>query len=195
MHEAIRKLRDEHRSISAVVSALRQLARLAQDAKLRPDFAVFRAMIYYIDTFPERLHHPKEDQHLFARLAQRAPKARALVAALREEHVSSAKLVRDLERALLELEQTWPRGAAQFTATVDAYAEFHWKHMRTEEQELLPLAENALTGEDWAEIEAAFAVNEDPVAGLGEQDYESLFKRIASLAPAPVGLGERWRGA
>jgi hemerythrin-like domain-containing protein len=194
VHSALFKLRDEHRSISAVLSALRQLARMAQNAKLRPDFTVFRAMIYYIDTFPERLHHPKEDQFLFARLLGRAPEAGALVARLKEEHVAGAKLARDLERALLELEQTWPRGAARFTATVDAYAEFHWKHMRAEEQELLPLAEKALTAEDWAEIAEAFAANEDPLSGLAEQNYEDLFKRIASLAPAPVGLGESWKG-
>lgn len=195
MHTALFKLRDEHRSISAVLSALRQLARMAQDAKLRPDFAVFRAMIYYIDTFPERLHHPKEDRFLFARLLERAPESGALVARLKEEHVAGAKLVRDLERALLGLEQAWPRGAAQFTATVDAYAEFHWKHMRAEEQELLPLAEKALSAADWAEIAQAFAANDDPVSGLAEQNYEDLFKRIASIAPAPIGLGEPWKGA
>jgi hemerythrin-like domain-containing protein len=195
MHEAVRKLRDEHRSISAVLSALRQLARMAQDAKLRPDFTVLRAMIFYIDTYPERLHHPKEDQYLFALLEQRAPQSGVLLASLRQEHVAGVGMVRDLERALIELEQTWPRGAAQFTSTVDAYAEFHWKHMRAEEQEVLPLAEQALTADDWARIEAAFAANEDPVAGLAEQNYEDLFKRIVSLAPAPIGLGERWKGA
>ena len=57
--KAIQKIRDEHRSISAVLHALKQLARDAQDARVKPDFAVFRAILHYIDQFPEELHHPK----------------------------------------------------------------------------------------------------------------------------------------
>lgn len=44
-------------------------------------------MIHYIDAFPERLHHPKEDQFLFARLSERSPESRPLVEELRAEHV------------------------------------------------------------------------------------------------------------
>src|SRR3989304_7782531 len=100
MKNASRIINDEHRSISAVLSGLKSLAQMAQDSKLRPEFEVFRAMIYYIDAFPERMHHPKEDQHLFARLLQRDASARALVEGLRAEHVAGGQLVRDLGQAL-----------------------------------------------------------------------------------------------
>lgn len=195
MHRATRKLREEHRSISAVLSGLRELARLAEQPGVRPDLAALRAMIYYIDTFPEKLHHPKEDEHLFARLLQRAPEAAPLVRELEAEHVESARLVRELERAVLSYEQAWPQGAEAFRRAVEAYADFHWQHMRKEELTLLPLAERRLTDEDWAAIEAAFAANEDPVAGAAEHDIQQLFKRIAEIAPAPVGLGAPWKGA
>jgi len=193
MRKAVRILRDEHRSISAVLQCLQQLTRLAQDPAIKPDFAVFRAMIYYIDNFPERLHHPKEDNYLFARLLRRSDAARALVEKLMAEHVEGARLVRELERAVLAFEETWPRGAEDLAAAVNAYAEFHWTHMRCEEQELLPLAEAALIEEDWEAIEAAFAGNEDPIADLREQDFDKLFTRIVNIAPAPIGLGEAWR--
>lgn len=195
MHRATRKLREEHRSISAVLSGLRELARMAKQSDVRPDLAALRAMIYYIDTFPERLHHPKEDEHLFARLLQRAPEAAPLVRELQAEHREGARLVRELERAVLSYEQAWPQGAEAFRRTVEAYADFHWQHMRKEELTLLPLAEQRLSGEDWSAIEAAFAANEDPVAGSAEHDYQQLFKRIAEIAPAPVGLGAPWKGA
>jgi hemerythrin-like domain-containing protein len=195
MRKAVRILRDEHRSISAVLQCLQQLTRLAQDPAIKPEFAVFRAMIYYIDTFPERLHHPKEDNFLFARLMRRSDAARPLVAKLMAEHVESARLVRELERAMLAFEETWPRGAQDLAAAVNAYAEFHWAHMRCEEQELLPLAETALIEEDWEAIEAAFAGNADPIADLRDQDFDKLFTRIVNIAPAPIGLGEAWRRA
>lgn len=189
MHEAMRILRDEHRSISAVLSGLRELARLAQQPGERPAFPALRAMVYYIDTFPEKLHHPKEDAHLFARLVARAPQAAALVRELQAEHVKGVRLVRDLERAVLGFEQSWPEGGGAFRDAVEAYAQFHWQHMRKEEQALLPLAGARLTAEDWAAIAAAFRANEDPLAGTAEQDFKRLFRRIVEIAPAPVGLG------
>ena len=193
MNKAIRIIYDEHRSISAVLSGLKALAQMARDSAVKPDFAVFRAMVYYIDAFPERMHHPKEDAHLFARLLVRDPAARSLIDDLQSDHVKGARMVRDLEQALLAYEQTWPGGGERFAAVVELYAQFHWNHMRREEQELLPRAEKALTGEDWAAIEAAFLGNDDPIADLREKDFNKLYQRIVSLAPAPVGLGERWK--
>lgn len=190
--KAIQKIRDEHRSISAVLHALKQLAKDAQDKRLKPGFEAFRAMIRYIDEFPEQLHHPKEDQYLFPPLVARVPESKALVDSLRGEHAEGGQLIRELERALVFFEDAWPAGAAEFLKTVDAYAEFHWKHMRKEEQEVLPLAEKYLTARDWEAINEAFDANEDPIAGVREKDFQDLFSRIVRLAPAPVGLGERW---
>lgn len=195
MEKAIRILKDEHRSIAAVLQAMQQLARKASEPGVRPGFEVFRAMLRYIDEFPERLHHPKEDAYLFARLLERAPEADRLVVELRAEHVVGARLVRTLEQALNAFEAAGPGGAQRFAEAVDAYADFHWQHMRKEEHELLPLAEQKLKPEDWRAIGEAFAGNRDPIADLREQDFEQLYTRIVSLAPAPVGLGASWSKA
>jgi hemerythrin-like domain-containing protein len=193
MNLAIRILRDEHRSISAVLHGLKHLAAMAQDAAVRPQFQVFRSMLRYLDEYPERLHHPKEDEYLFDRVLLRCPESSKLIETLRAEHVSGENLIRELERKLLFFEESWPDGARDFQVAVDHYVDFHWKHMTREERELLPLAEKHLTDSDWAGIEAAFAQNRDPIADLRAHDYEKLFSRIAMLAPAPVGLGEPWR--
>lgn len=195
MNKAIRILRDEHRSLNAVLHGLRHLAHAAQEAGARPRFEVFRAMIRYIDEFPERLHHPKEDAYLFVRLAARAPETLSLIDALRAEHLEGARRVRELERALDEFERNWPHWGGPFLAAVEDYAEFHRRHMRREERELLPAAERALSDEDWRAIEEAFAGNEDPIADLREQDLTQLYTRIVSIAPAPIGLGARWEKA
>jgi hemerythrin-like domain-containing protein len=193
MIRAVRILRDEHRAIAAVVASLEQLARQARDGSVKPDFAVFRAMIYYIDAFPERQHHPKEDAHLFARLAARAPQARGILDELQREHAKGAEMIRELERAVLALEQDWPDGAREFADRVAAYAQFHHTHMRTEEQQVLPLAERELKEEDWRAIAAAFAENADPLSGEPlEPGFDALLARIVAIAPEPIGLGRRW---
>jgi len=195
MKDAITILKNEHRSISAVLHALKELARLAQDTAVQPRFQVLRSMLRYIDEYPERLHHPKEDEHLFARLVARAPETRPLVEELQAEHEEGARLIRELERALLFFEEGWPAGPDEFQQAVAAYAEFQWNHIRKEEQVLLPLAERHLTAADWKAIGEAFAANTDPIAGTQERDFEKLFSRIVNLAPEPVGLAERWKTA
>ena len=91
MKQAIASLKSEHRSISAVLQGLKELARMAQDARVRPGVQALRSMVRYIDEYPEKLHHPKEDEHLFARLVARAPDTRLLVEELRAEHQEGAE--------------------------------------------------------------------------------------------------------
>ena len=57
---------------------------------------------------------------------------------------------------------------------------------------MLPRAERSLTEDDWREMEAPFVANNEPLADLRHTDFKALFQRILHLAPAPVGLGERW---
>jgi hemerythrin-like domain-containing protein len=192
MHKSIRIIHEEHRSISAVLHGLLALVRAASDPRVRPEFGVFHAMIHYIDAFPERQHHPKEDDFLFSRLAVRSTEAIALVDELRAEHVKGAKLVRELESALLAWEVNGRPDLPAFGAAVEAYARFHWDHMRKEEQQLVPLAERFLTDADWNDIDDAFAGNTDPIADLRTADFEKLYQRIVELAPDPVGLGKPW---
>ena len=193
MKESIRIIRDEHRSISSVLHALKHLARNAQDITVKADFRVFRALIRYIDEFPDLLHHPKEDKFLFARLAARCPEARPLIARLESEHKEGARLVRELERALILFEDAGPDKVAYFCDMVDLFTEFQWDHMRLEEKELLPLAERHFTPQDWKVVDEGFSSNTDPIAQIKEKDFQALFSRLLGLAPAPVGLGEPWK--
>jgi hypothetical protein len=62
--------------------------------------------------------------------------------------------------------------------------------MSLEERQIMPLAEKTLTADDWAELDAAFAANRDPLTGHEpEDDYRALFTRIVNALPAPLGLG------
>lgn len=190
--KTILKIQEEHRSISAILSGLQDLARTAQDASIHPDFRVLHAMVHYIDAYPEKLHHPKEEEFLFKPLLVHAKYASLLVADLRTQHIRGERLIRELQRTIGGFEADWPAGAHEFAAAVNDYADFHWKHMRQEEQELLPLCERYFTEEDWRAAAAGFGANEDVLAGVKDRDFARLFTRIVNLAPAPVGLGSPW---
>jgi hemerythrin-like domain-containing protein len=188
--EAVRIIRNEHRSLAAVMHGMVYLVREIRDRGVRPDFALLGAMIYYIDTFPERLHHPKEDKYLFRLLRMRCAEAAPLLDRLEQEHRTGAAKIRALEQALARFQQGGMSEFPAFASAADTYADFHWQHMRTEEKEVLPLAEKHLTAGDWEAIDAAFTDNSDPLFGAeAGQAYDQLFQRIVNLAPPPIGVG------
>jgi hemerythrin-like domain-containing protein len=190
MRTALNVIRDEHRCLSAVLHGLQYFVNEVREDRRKPDFKVLRAMVHYIDTFPEKLHHPKEDRYLFARLRQRSTEGNAVLDRLEAEHIHGAKLIRDLEQDLLRWEMGGQDNFTAFADEVKHYADFHWYHMRQEEEVILPLAERALSEEDWREIDAAFAGNADPLIGKDvEKDFKRLFKRIVNIAPPPIGVG------
>ena len=142
-------IRDEHASLAAMLHAMTQLVERGPLEDAQKFFEVMRAMLFYIDEFPEQLHHPKESNLLFPKVVKRAPEVMGAI----------DRLERD--------------------------------HMHLEESIILPAAELALHDEDWTALDAAFEQNADPLTGkhVPRPEFEKLFSRIVSNAPAPIGLG------
>lgn len=155
-------------------------------------FDVLRAMLFYIDEFPERLHHPKESDLLFPRVVKAAPSTMATVTRLERDHMDGEKAVRELQHLLLAWELLGEPRRPEFATRCLQYVEFYLQHMRLEESVILPEAEKSLTASDWLELDAAFSRNADPLTGkhAPQPGYERLFTRIVMTAPAPIGLGE-----
>ena len=188
--QALRIIYDEHRGLAAVLHGMLYLVHEIRDRRSKPNFELLGAMIYYIDAFPERFHHPKEDEYLFRLLRLRCPQAAPLLDRLATEHRAGAEKIRTLEQALARYQQGGDGEFSNFLAAVEAYAAFHWEHMRLEEKEALPLAEKYLSAGDWELVDAAFLGHADPLLGakVGAK-YDALFTRIVNLAPPPIGLG------
>ena len=181
--KAIAIIQDEHRAITAVIEGLRHLLEEIASGRMAADHVLLRALFGYIEQFPERLHHPKEDEFLFAKLRLRRPDAAPLLDALSREHEVGRERFTELKSAYEELAAD-PSTLTPFAERVERYAHFHWKHMRREEDEVLPMARQALLTEDWAAIDAAFASNNDPVVGVPAQKaFRELFRRLAAMCP------------
>jgi hemerythrin-like domain-containing protein len=182
-------IRDEHRSIAAVLQGLRYLATEMRFGRMEADFALLDAMLRYIEGFPERLHHPKEDKYLFPVIRRLAPELDAVIDELEQQHESGRALIRELRESFEDLRSGVIRNTA-FADVVERYVEFHWKHMRLEEDQVLVFADQRLPASDAQSIEAAFESNDDPLSGISTADeFRDLFKRIANLAPPPIGVG------
>ena len=189
-HAALRVIRDEHASLSAMLRSMLML--LTRGPGDDPDtfFNVLRAMLFYIDEFPERLHHPKESDLLFPRLARAAPELMPVIQRLEAEHMRGEARIRELQHQLLAWELLGDARRQEFSEAAKSYVAFYLEHMRTEETQLLPVAQKVLNASDWAVLDTAFQRSRDPLAG-GSYDpcYDRLFTRIVTRAPAPVGVG------
>jgi len=189
-HATIRIIREEHAALAAMLRSIVLLLAKHRREGSMPDFATLRAMLFYVDEFPEKRHHLKESQLLFPKLRARTPLLRDVLDHLDGEHAVGERRIRDLEHALLGFEVVGEPRREAFERAAKRYADFYLAHMAMEEKEILPAAERVLTGEDWAELDAAFAANRDPLTGHEpEANYRALFTRIVNVIPAPLGLG------
>jgi hemerythrin-like domain-containing protein len=191
VHESIQIIRDEHATLAAMLRSFGMMVERGCDDAPEPYFDVMRAMLFYIDEFPERLHHPKESELLFPRVARLAPETQELIGRLDKDHANGEAAVRELQHLLLAWELLGDARRNAFDAAAKHYLAFYLEHMRLEETVILPAALRVLNDADWKELDAAFATNCDPLTGKYPRDpaYDRLFTRIVTRAPAPIGLG------
>ena len=190
-HPSIRIIREEHMALAAMLRSLGMMLDRGTSHEPEVFFEVVRAMLFYIDEFPEKRHHPKESNLLFPRVVRLAPEVLDTVALLEKDHNKGESTVRELQHMLLAWELLGEPRRAVFEQAVKRYISFYLEHMRLEEAVILPAAQRVLDDQDWAELDAAFATNCDPLTGKYPRDatYDRLFTRIVTRAPAPIGLG------
>lgn len=189
---SLQTIYQEHAALSAMLQSLLQMLDRGPGDTPERFFDVLRAMLFYIDEFPERLHHPKESNLLFPRVVRLAPETMDAVVQLEKDHAHSETAVRELQHLLLAWELVGESRHAAFDTAVRQYVQAYLDHMKLEESAILPVAQAVLSEADWAELDAAFAHNVDPLTGKHPRDpaYDRLFTRIVMRAPAPIGVGE-----
>ncbi|WP_233870460.1 hemerythrin domain-containing protein [Paraburkholderia adhaesiva] len=175
----------EHQQLTMVVDGLLSFVHLLGTEKHAPGTGLFRAMLYYIREFPEKIHHPKEDRYLFAHLQERTDTLDDVIDELRLQHVDGETHVLELERALTRFEIEGRPALADLQQQVETYAAFYVAHRKLEEEVILPAAIRYLTKEDWRDIDAAFGANRDPMEGVkAEEDLGRLYAMIVNTIPS-----------
>ena len=101
---ALQVINDEHVAVAAMLRSLNMLLRKSRDEKRAPPFDVLRAMLFYVDEFPERLHHTKESQLLFPRVRARCPELAPVLDQLDADHALGEASIRELEHRMLAYE-------------------------------------------------------------------------------------------
>ena len=189
MGDALRTLRAEHLALKAVARVIKMEGSLVAGGRA-PDIPLLESIVEYLLEFPDRIHHPKEEEFIFKAMRRRSPEVGDLLDRLFLEHEQETKLIQELEEAVVALGRGGEEARGAFAEIARAYADFLEGHLQTEEDEAFPLAERILSEVDWAPIDQAFADNADPfLDGTARQRFAALHRRITALGLPPMGLG------
>ena len=189
MSQLLAVLWSEHRSIAAVLHALLYLVNDRRSGGKALDAQAIRAILHYLDVFPERVHHPKEERFLFAALRHRTSEIDPVLDALMRDHAGGEGAIRSLEQLLLGSEQGGEDEFEALAAASERYVKDYHEHMRTEEEVVMKVARMVLTEGDWLELRTEWASHRDPLAGIDHRSVnDRMIARIVELAAPPIGL-------
>ena len=195
-HVAIAVLKTEHRSLHEVLRLLRSLLEAFCAGTLMPDSELVASILYYVEEFTNRFHHPKEEQFLFSAIESRVGTRPPLLDILAVEHVEALANTTEMRRLLVHLEADQPNALAALGAATRTFVDAQLAHMRREEEELLPLAESMLEDDDWVRLATAFTANNDPLFGkTPREEFARLRNRLAASAPAGFPFGHSRPGS
>jgi branched-chain amino acid transport system ATP-binding protein len=188
--QALNIISAEHRGMWRLTTAIDAIGAQMQESGSRREIGVLTLILDYLSSYIDRLHHPKEDQHLFRLLRLRSPQAAADIDLLQHEHLEGPRHLERLRALAAELAQGVEVNREEFFVALGQFGANLRAHIRSEETSVMPLARKTLTAGDWREIDAAFLDNDDPLFGANARaEFDELRARIVALAPDPVGLG------
>ena len=188
---ALQIIRMEHVRIVRLVDLIKHIRQKMLDENTPPDMILLESVFHYIESYVDRVHHPKEDDYLFKKIQLRTNEVDDYITVLKRQHVGDVGLLARMREAIKHCEADFSTGKDVIAKALNDFAKYQLDHMTLEETHIMPLAKRVLTDEDWVEINTAFSNNEDPLFGEAvREEFQDLFNEIVRFAPSPVGLGE-----
>lgn len=171
---SVKALHNEHIYMFNLLDSLAEQVGLIVNGK-DADFALLLDIIDYMQNFPDRYHHPKEDL-IYQRMALRDAAIAAEVAALLDEHRLMIKLGNRLADAIDDVHMMpTVLKKARVGELCDEYESCLRRHINIEESKILPRALEVLREEDWFLIEQnSIPINEIPIDNILTDNFGAL---------------------
>lgn len=185
MKDALEIIHRDHINLDKVLGILKDtvsdLPKSFASGDHKPNLDLLFSIIYYIRTYPDLIHHPKEEKYLFPLFSQRAPEGADLISRLEKQHQEGEEKIAELTLALENFDRDFPIGLERLRNATEDYVEFQRQHIGLEERELLPRAREALQETDWDHVNEAFRRDRDPLFDENlETGFRALFEKITA---------------
>ena len=171
-------IHNDHIKMSQLLTILRKkIQRLQQDEKI--DYRLIKAVITYLREYSDKYHHPMEDLIYDYYLKYRVVD-KQLALRLSQEHqlIKEATIELDELLDMILLDAVVP--TERCIEKLSHFVSIQSAHLAYEEQQILPLIEDSLTADDWANLEQQWQHKDynDPLFG---QNVSEQYKQLAEF--------------
>lgn len=182
MNAILDSLHQDHKNFAKLLGFLSEQLERVQHEGI-PDFELLLDVVDYIESYPDLVHHPKEDI-IFARYLETHDDGNAqIVMALMEDHRELKGMTAALRSSLEGILHDAPLERESLAQQLAGFLDRQWKHLNAEEADVFPMLQRVLSQEDWEAVVAEFPEKADPLFGGNlQQQYQSLYDRIISEA-------------
>ena len=181
MSDTLQLLTLEHKNFSELLSLIEQQIRNTQ-AGLPLDLELLENVAEYFGDYPDECHHPVEDV-VFRRLCTRDPSAVRDPDTLEKEHQQIGKLTELFAKTVSAAAESGVGETNKLSEVMQGFVDNYRTHMSMEEEHFFPAAAEALSQEDWEEIDFTIFDREDPLYdGSVEGRFKKLRDKIAESA-------------
>ena len=180
MPQSLRNLQLEHESLGRLLDIMDEWIGDFRESQA-PDYRLLKVIADYLLSYPDEVHHPKEDL-IFLKLQHRDPDAASKLSRVLDEHRGLREITHEFAANVGDSTgpaASRPEHVLQATRKlVDCYRH----HIEMEEEHFFPTAERVLTKRDWAEIDFAFSERTDPLLFEAETKYKNLRAKISRIS-------------
>lgn len=185
MTSIIDQLEADHRNIAGLLKILdTQLDAIHRIEE--PDYPLMALVLDYLLTYPDLVHHPKEDL-IYQMLLKKMPEIRDSLDDLEVQHEVLASLTREFADTLRNVVAGETVGREVFINAGRTFVQHYRDHMVTENVGVFVLARKHLTAEDLLLAAAEFHPQSDPLFGAStEARFDRLLDQIETASDTSV---------
>ncbi len=178
MHKIMKGLQKDHHNLAKVLKIMElQLEHIADgdDSAL----ALMLDASNYIQSYPDVIHHPKENK-VFEVFKSRSKEEADALDTLTQQHKdmpdTTVKFKEMLDAAINGLGFI---SREDLVKKIQDYLELEKEHMNLEESVVFPLINETLEDKDWKMLEELIEADSDPMfSNKVEEDFENLYQFI-----------------
>jgi hemerythrin-like domain-containing protein len=178
MNYATHNLEDDHIYILRLIDVMETMTTHAE-----PEIVHLEEAVDLIRNYADGLHHAKEENLLFPRLAERGfSPTQGPVAVMLHEHTVGREYVKGISDNIQLLKEGDLSAVNMVYANIHGYSELLQNHIYKENNMLFRMADNALTGSDQLEMFELFDQLEN--SGSTNHKKSDFIERIKNLEQA-----------
>ncbi|MDA1310962.1 MAG: hemerythrin domain-containing protein [Proteobacteria bacterium] len=183
MTAIIDQLEHDHRNLAGLLQILETELDTLERIEA-PDYPLMNMVLDYLLTYPDLVHHPKEDL-IYRSLLKRRPELRDRLDDLEVEHQVLSSMTLEFADGLRRVVNGVTVGRSWLIETGRTFVDTYRRHMKSENAGVFLLAREHLTAEDLELAAADFHPIADPLFGGAT---EARFARLLTSIEIAAGL-------